>query len=106
MNNENDKNLKEGEVRIIKPFGPSIGMVKIPQILVNNLNKYIDKIIEDKTKSNDLDFGKQLAGNVTQEFFLETDFAKKIGWIDFLGQGAAAWISFSTGKKITKFNLI
>ena len=106
MENNNDKNIKEGEVRIIKPFGPSVGMIKMPQTLVNNLNKYIDEIIENKSKSKDLDHGKQLAGNVTQEFVLEKDFAEKSGWINFLAQGASAWISFSTGKKITKFDLI
>ena len=106
MKNEEDKILKEGQVKIIKPFGPTVAMVKIPKNLIESLNNYIDEVVEDKKKSNELDYGKKLVGDVTQEFVLEREFAKKIGWIDFLSKGTASWISFSTGKKITKFNLI
>ena len=106
MKNEEDEILKEGQVKIIKPFGPTVAMVKIPKNLIESLNNYIDKVVEDKKKSNELDYGKKLVGDVTQEFVLEKEFAKKIGWIDFLSKGTASWISFSTGKKITKFNLI
>ena len=34
-------------IKVIRPFGPSIARVKIPNDLVQNLNKYIDKIILD-----------------------------------------------------------
>ena len=57
----------------------------------------------DKKKSKDLDHGKSLAGDVTQEIKLEKDFAEKVGWIDFLKKGTSAWIAFATKKKITKF---
>jgi hypothetical protein len=106
MKNEEDEILKKDHVTILKPFGPTIGMVEIPKNLIESLNNYIDKIVKDEKKSNELDYGKKLVGNVTQEFIIEKDFAKKIGWIDFLSKGVAAWISYSTGKKITKFNLI
>ena len=101
-----EKDLKENQVRIIKPFGPTIAMIKIPENLVENLNNYIDKIVDNKEKSKELDYGKKLVGDVTQEFTLEKDFAEKIGWVEFLSKATASWISFSTGKKITKFNLI
>ena len=56
---------------IIRPFGPSIVKLKMPQDLINNLNSYVDEIITDKKKSSELDYGKQLAGMVTQEFKIE-----------------------------------
>ena len=101
-----DELLKEGQIRMLKPFGPSIAMIKIPANLVEKLNNYVEKIVENKKKSSELDHGKSLAGDVTQEFSLEEDFAEKMGWIDFLKKGTAAWIDFSTKKKVNKFELI
>jgi len=101
-----DELIKEGQIRILKPFGPTIAYMKIPSSLVEKLNVYIDKIIEDKKKSSELDHGRNLVGDVTQEFVLEKKFAKKVGWVDFLKKGTATWISFHTKKKIKKFDLI
>ena len=106
MKTKDDDFLKENQIRVVKPFGPAIAWAKIPDTLVKNLNNYIDKIIEDKKKLKELDHGKGLVGDVTQEFKLEKDFAEKIGWIDFLKKGTSAWISLATQKKITKFDLI
>ena len=69
-----DEFLKEGQIRMLKPFGPSIAMIKIPTNLVEKLNNYVEKIVENKKKSSELDHGKSLAGDVTQEFSLEKDF--------------------------------
>ena len=35
-------------LQIYKPFGPSVMKVKIPEKILNDLNDYVDKIIEDK----------------------------------------------------------
>ena len=56
---------------LIRIFGPSIFKVKIPENLLNHLNKFIDNTIEDKEKSKNLDVGKGLVGDVKQEFRLE-----------------------------------
>ena len=93
-------------VEIIKPFGPSILKAKIPKKIIYGLNEYIDKIIINKEKSVQLDFGNKLVGYVTQEFKLEKNFAKEIGWLDFLAQCTLTWIKNATNKKITKFNLL
>ena len=91
---------------IIRPFGPSILKTKIPEKIVNELNTYIDKIIKNKQKSEELDFGKKLIGDVTQEFKLEKNFAKESGWLQFLANCSAKWIEMETGKKINNFSLI
>ena len=97
---------KDGQIRIVKPFGPSIALITIPSELVQKLNEYIDKVFDDKKKSKELDHGKYLAGNVSQEFRLEKKFSDEIGWTDFLKKSSAAWINFATSKKITKFEII
>ena len=94
------------ELKIIKPFGPSILLSQIPDKIVKDLNNYVDDIIKDKNKSNELDFGYNLAGDVTQEFKLEKDFAEKIGWADFLAKCVYTWIEKELNQKITKFNIL
>ena len=42
------------DLHIIRPFGPSILKVKIPEKILNGLNTYIDKIIVDNEKSKNL----------------------------------------------------
>ena len=106
MKDEKDPSFEVGKIRIIKPFGPSIAWTKIPPDLVEKLNSYIDKIVEDKTKSGKLDYGNKLVGDVTQEFILEKKFAEEVGWENFLKRGVAAWLEFAKEKRITKFDLI
>tara|TARA_B110000483_G_C17951428_1_gene448435 strand:+ start:79 stop:699 length:621 start_codon:yes stop_codon:yes gene_type:complete len=94
------------EFKLLKPFGPSVVKTQIPEKMVNDLNEYIDQIINDKKKLDLLNYGNKLAGDVSQEFKLEADFAKKVGWTDFLAKAVYAWIDKELNEKITKFNTI
>ena len=94
------------ELKIVKPFGPSVMQSQIPEKLINDLNDYVDEIIKDQEKSNKLDFGNKLAGDVTQEFRLEKEFAKNVGWIDYLAKCVYSWIEKELNLKITKFELL
>ena len=94
------------KLEILQPFGPSIAKVSIPEEMIKLMNNYIDEILKDQKKSEKLDGGYKLAGNVTQEFRLEGDFMKKIKWIDFLAISVQNWLSKKTGKKLKKFDLI
>ena len=94
------------EAKIIRPFGPSIMKVKIPEKIVNDLNTYIEKIVGNQKKSDELNFGKKLIGDVTQEFKLEHEFAREIGWLQFLANCTAKWIETETKKKIKNFTLL
>jgi len=94
------------ETKILRPFGPSIMCARIPDKLVNDLNEYVDQTVENKNKINELNYGSKLAADVTQEFKLERDFAKKVGWLDFLGKCTQAWIKREINKDIKKFSLI
>ena len=94
------------ELTTIKPFGPSILKAKIPEKILNDINQYTEELISNKKKADELDFGKKLAGDVTQEFLLDPEFIKKVGWLDFLGQCTFAWIKKELKKEIKKFNVI
>ena len=98
--------MKKIEFKFFKPFGPSILETKIPDDTVVALNNYIDKIVEDKNKSSKLNYGKQLVGDVTQEFSLEKEIMEKSGWSQFLANMVAKWIEMETGRRIKKFTII
>ena len=85
---------------VLKPFGPSIVKLKIPENLVDKLNSYVDKVVDDKKKSSQLDHGAQLAGMVTQEFKLEQAFMEEAGWGRFLATACQKWIELVYKKKI------
>ena len=106
MVEKKEQELKLGQIRLLRPFGPAIAHIKMPENLIEELNNYTDKIINNEKKANELNMGKVLAGQVSQEFELEEDFMKKIGWIDFLKKGTENWISLAIGKKISKFEML
>ena len=94
------------ETRIIKKFGPSILQVKIPPIIIDKLNSYIDKIVNDEEKIKNLNAGENLVGDVTQEFTLETKFIKQSGWYTFLASCVNKWIEFETQQKVKNFEIL
>ena len=75
---------EEIQYTLIRKFGPSIFKVKIPNNLINHLNGYVDEILINKKKQKNLNHGKELVGDVTQEIKLEQEFMDKIGWVNFL----------------------
>ena len=83
------------EVQFLKPFGPSILKTKIPKEIVDKLNNYVDKIIADKKKSDILNMGNKLAGDVTQEFQLEKDLITNVGLLKFIGMSVSQFIEIS-----------
>ena len=93
------------KINVVRPFGPSILVARIPDSLVNEINNYVDQIIINEEKSSKLDFGNKLAGDVTQEFLIEKDIAEKTGWLNFLASCVSNWLSLDIKKNITKFEV-
>ena len=93
------------QYRLIKKFGPSIFHVRIPEDILKKLNNYVDETIKDEQKIKGLDAGKNLVGDVTQEFMLEHGFIKKSGWYAFLSFCVNQWIKLETNKEIKKFEI-
>jgi len=91
---------------ILKPFGPSIVKVKIPEDIIINMNNYVDDLTNDQEKSKVLDYGADLAGNVTQEFRFDIEFMQKIKWAEFLAKSCQRWLLEGHNIKIKKFDII
>ncbi len=89
---------------MLRPFGPSIVKTRIPEIIINNMNNYVDETIKDKQKISKLDHGGQLAGKVQQEFLLETEFMQKIKWAEFLASAVKEWLNFESNNRKTLKN--
>ena len=94
------------ESEIIKPFGPSIVKIKIPDEIVKEMNFFVDGIIKDKERLEKFNEGPKLAGNVYQEFLLDTDFMKKIKWGDFLGSACNDWVWREKNLTLKSFQII
>ncbi|MDC0351804.1 2OG-Fe(II) oxygenase family protein [Candidatus Pelagibacter sp.] len=97
---------EKNELKVIKPFGPTIARVKMSNELIKVLNDYVDKTISDKNKIKDLDHGNNLAGNVTQEFKLEKKFIEESGYKNFLSETVHEWLKISGYKEIKEFEII
>jgi uncharacterized protein (TIGR02466 family) len=94
------------EINILRPFGPSIIKIKMPDELVIKMNEYVDTIIADQKKSIELDHGNSLAGNVNQEFILEQEFMKNIKWAEFLASACTQWMLSDQKRRIKSFAII
>jgi len=91
---------------IIKPFGPSIVKVTIPEHIISEMNSYINDLSKDHKKMSILDHGHQLAGNVAQEFRLDIEFMKKISWAEFLAKSCQKWLLDGHNISIKKFEIL
>ena len=92
--------------QILRPFGPSIVKLSIPDNLVKKLNDYTDKIISDEEKITKLDFSNQLAGKVKQEFLLENEFMQEIKWGEFLAKAIKVWLQEDLNKELKSIDII
>ena len=97
--------MDENKLNIIKPFGPAIAKVKMPEKIINTLNDHVDKIVNNEELSKKFDTGKNLAGNVKQELSLSKEISEESGWSSFLANSTRAWIKFCLGKNIKEFQI-
>ena len=97
--------MDEDKLNIIKPFGPAIAKVKMPEKIINALNDHVDKIVNNEELSKKFDTGKNLAGNVKQELSLSKEISDESGWSSFLSNTTRAWIKFCLGKNIKEFHI-
>ncbi len=99
----NSNNLS---ISMIKPFGPSIIKLRMPEALVDQLNDYTERVLSDTTKLRQLDHGAQLAGNVSQEILLEPEFMQTINWAGFIGSVCNEWLKRTNGKQLKDLAII
>ena len=94
------------DLQILRPFGPSIVKLTIPDDLVKKLNDYTDRIILNEEKITKLDFANQLAGKVKQEFLLENKFMQEIKWGEFLAKAIKVWLQDDSNKELKSIDII
>ena len=92
--------------QILRPFGPSIVKLSIPDDLVKKLNDYSDKVILDEEKRTKLDYSNQLAGKVKQEFLLENKFMQEIKWGEFIAKAIKVWLKDDSNKELKSIDII
>ena len=54
--------MDENKLNIIKPFGPAIAKVKMPEKIMNALNDHVDKIVNNEELSKKFDPEKVYKG--------------------------------------------
>ena len=55
-------------MRVIKPFGPTIGITKLTKITVTKLNSFSEKVVGSSDLTKKYDFDSQLIGSMKQQF--------------------------------------
>ncbi|MDG2417297.1 MAG: putative 2OG-Fe(II) oxygenase [Pelagibacterales bacterium] len=55
-------------MKVIKPFGPTIGITKLTKTTVNKLNSFSEKVVGSKNLTKKYDFDSQLIGSMKQQF--------------------------------------
>ena len=71
----NDKEKNKEIVEFVKPFGPMILKVKLPDDILNDLNQDCLDIADSKKEK--IDWSDQLAGRVEEEYHISTDLLQK-----------------------------
>ena len=55
-------------MKVIKPFGPTIGITKLTETTVSKLNNFSEKVVSSKNLTKKYDFDSQLIGSMKQQF--------------------------------------
>ena len=84
--NESDKErlerlAKNTDFKLLKPFGPSVGLFHMPSEMTQALIKKTDEILENKDR---VDWGKNLVGQIAEEPWISNEQLKEIGAFDYL----------------------
>ena len=55
-------------MKVIKPFGPTIGITKLTKTTVTKLNQFSEKVVSNSGLTKKYDFDSQLIGSMKQQF--------------------------------------
>ena len=87
-------------MKVLSPFGPKIAQLKFNKILIDIINREVDRISSQKKLIKRYDYSKKLVGQVKQEIQLPKNFIKKY-LVKKINQSIKKYIKSTTGK-ITK----
>ena len=88
-------------MKVISPFGPKIGKLKIPKSILNKINIEVDKILMNNSKIKKSDYSKKVVGQVYQEIELSRRFVDKV-IKSFLTKNISNYLKKSINKNTKK----
>ena len=91
-------------MKVLSPFGPKIGIIKIPKKIINQINKEFEKIIKNKNLSKKNDYSKKLVGQVKQEIELSKSFINK-HLKKFINENINKFLKKALNKKSNKIKI-
>ena len=91
-------------MKIQSPFGPKVGIVKIPKYIVSKINKEVDSILNNTSRSKKSDYSKKLVGEVKQELEISKTFINKY-LSKFLKKNIKKFIKKSSNKNLKNFKV-
>jgi len=74
-------NKDEAKFHLMAPFGPAIGMIKMPDAFINKLLKLTDSVLADKDR---VDWGKHLVGQINEESAIPNKALEEAGLMEAL----------------------
>ena len=91
-------------MKIQSPFGPKIGIIKIPKKIISKINKEVDIILNNKSKLKKSDYSEKLVGEVKQEIEISRTFINKF-LSKFLKENIKKFIKKSLNKNLNTFKV-
>jgi len=91
-------------MKIQSPFGPKIGIIKIPKKIISKMNKEVDSILSNKSKLKKSDYSEKLVGEVKQEIEISRTFINKF-LSKFLKENIKKFIKKSLNKNLKTFKV-
>jgi uncharacterized protein (TIGR02466 family) len=77
--NDPKKFTEEAKFHLLQPFGPAVGMVKMPKAITQKLLELTDKILSDKDR---VDWGKNLVGQINEEPWVSNEALEEAGLME------------------------
>ena len=91
-------------MKVVSPFGPKIGIIKIPKKIIHQINKEFEKIVKNKNLSKKNDYSKKLVGQVMQEIELSKSFINKY-LKKFINENINKFLKKALNKKSNKIKI-
>ena len=91
-------------MKIQSPFGPKIGIIKIPKKIISKINKEVDIILNNKSKLKKSDYSEKLVGEVKQEIEISRTFINKF-LSKFLKENIKKFKKKSLNKNLNTFKV-
>ena len=91
-------------MKIQSPFGPKIGIIKIPKKIISKINKEVDIILNNKSKLKKSDYSEKLVGEVKQEIEISRTFINRY-LSKFLKENIKKFIKKSLNKNLNTFKV-